>query len=235
MSHRWAAVVTYSMCIFLTAACSAVPREDPGAAGVAASPTAAPAAVAAGCEPAVMPTVTKAFDAFTPASQQRSQPSEVPILEGKTRVARVGDLALAGGFSVKAPRAEPPGRQLQDVLVSGEGSAAEPYFVALYYAAKPLGASESVRDFLARDGIFVTQKYAGDAGTADDVVSELGDRAVRVKVGPYDAALVHGDPIGSDDVRPYSLYWSDGTYDWSVIGRAAPEQVMDVGRSVACR
>jgi len=67
-----------------------------------------------------------------------------------------------------------------------------------------------------------------------DVVEAVGVRALVVKVGIHDAALVHADPVGSDETRPYNLDWNDGERDWYVSGVVAPQDLVAFARDLYC-
>jgi hypothetical protein len=210
------------------ASCSALP-VGPG--GSSALTSAEPTLATSGCGPAKLPALPDGFERFTPVEERMSNPPSFPIVRGMTRVSSVDTVS---GFDGLTPTASPPGLSLQDVLVSGLGTDADPYLLVLLYAEKPVGDEETLPEFLGRGGVFVEQKLESEMGQAADVVAELDDRAVVVQVGPHEAALVHADPVESNEIRPYQLYWSDGERDWSIGGVVPPEQVIDLARSLYC-
>jgi hypothetical protein len=182
-----------------------------------------------GCGPVELPVFEQTFHSFTPVEQRLSGRPYFPIAQGSTRFPSADDVS---GFEVLTPTASPPGRPLQDVLVSGAGTG--DVLVTLLYASKPVGDEETLPEFLARDGVVMNEKPVSGIGAADDVVAEIQDRAFVVMIGPHEAALVHADPVGSNDVRPYNLYWSDGLRDLSISGVLPPENVIEMARSLYC-
>ena len=64
-------------------------------------------------------------------------------------------------------------------------------------------------------------------------VSELGDRATAVDVGRYSGALTWADPDASG-LRTHNLYWFDGTYLMSLVAVRGPEDLVNMGRELAC-
>lgn len=72
------------------------------------------------------------------------------------------------------------------------------------------------------------------AGSAEKVEEALGERATIVDIGHLRAAISRGDQL-LPGLRPYSLWWSDGTADWSIIGAVDdPRDIIDLGRSMVC-
>jgi len=103
----------------------------------------------------------------------------------------------------------------------------------LYYGVDAIGDTATLDDFLATGGVLVNQ-WKSDGQTAQTVFDSVGKRAVPVAVGPYPAAMVHGDEIQTK-IRPFGLYWSDGTRDFSILaGVDRPETVIDLARSIYC-
>ncbi len=105
-----------------------------------------------------------------------------------------------------------------------------------YFLRQPLDRQLTVPDFRAAGGIQFDRDLVtdGDPYTADDVIAQVGDRAVKVQVGDYDGALVWADPE-SNGARPHHLYWSDGTYNYTLIAVRDPERMVQLGREVVCR
>lgn len=104
-----------------------------------------------------------------------------------------------------------------------------------YYLAGDLDQRLTVAGFRAAGGIQLDRDAVTDGGpyTADDVIAQVGDRAVRVQIGDYDGALVWADPE-SNGARPHHLYWSDGTYNYSLIAVRDPQRMVQLGRELVC-
>jgi len=62
---------------------------------------------------------------------------------------------------------------------------------------------------------------------------DVGERAGLVKVGAYDAALLHGDEMATGR-RAWGLYWSDGTTDYNATGEISPQALIRFVRSIYC-
>ena len=103
----------------------------------------------------------------------------------------------------------------------------------IVYSPSALPAQATVVDLVMAGGMEIIRQPAGNGGAAD-VFAAVGDRAAALKVGPYDAAIVHTDPVGSDDLRPFELHWSDGTNDFMVYGNVPAVGVINTARSFYC-
>lgn len=189
-------------------------------------------AVLEGCGSVVLPMLPPDFHDFTPIELRLSGRPYPPLLANTTLIASLDE---ATGFAPLTPATAPGDLPLQAIALSGSGGGAGEAHVGLLYASSPVGEDETLPDFLARGGVVVIEKPAGDdRGTAADVVAEVGARAVVVKLGKHDAALVHGDPVGSNETRPYGLHWSDGELDWTITWVAAPEELISFARELYC-
>lgn len=104
-----------------------------------------------------------------------------------------------------------------------------------YYLAGELDRRLTVPGFRAAGGIQLDREAVTDGGpyTADDVIAQVGDRAVRVQIGDFDGALVWADPE-SNGARPHHLYWSDGAYNYSLIAVRGPQRMVQLGREFVC-
>lgn len=92
--------------------------------------------------------------------------------------------------------------------------------------------AETVVDLVSRGGVYVFQQGARGIDAAV-VLDTVGSRGGGLTVGPYMAALVHGDPE-RNGVRPFGLYWSDGVRNWSVRGGVSGEDLVAFARSLYC-
>ena len=128
------------------------------------------------------------------------------------------------------PARSPQG--LDPVLVL-EDNRADRQGMRLYYGTGSVTDSMTIDDFLGAGGIVVSQ-WKSDGQSAQVVFDAVGRRAIPVAIGPYDAAMVHGDEI-STKIRPYDLYWSDGSRDFSILsGVDRPGTTIDLTRSIYC-
>lgn len=117
-------------------------------------------------------------------------------------------------------------------LVVGFGDAADPSII-VYYAKDPLDPSATFVDFLRTGGIaYARQPAAG--GNATGVIASVGMRAVAVRIADYDGAIVHADPVETNDLRFFELHWSDGQSDFTVYGNVSGATAIDVARSIYC-
>lgn len=68
---------------------------------------------------------------------------------------------------------------------------------------------------------------------AQILVEVLGDRAVPVQVGNFAGAITFGDPDRAG-IREHHLAWGDETTGWELIAVRPPEDLVALGRAVAC-
>lgn len=104
-----------------------------------------------------------------------------------------------------------------------------------YYLGTEMRSEHTVPEFRAAGGIQLDRDAVtdGDPYTADDVIAQVGDRAVKVQIGEHDAALVWADPE-SNGARPHHLYWSDGDHNYTMIAVRGPKRMVQLGRALAC-
>lgn len=168
-----------------------------------------------GCDSDVGP-ITESRE-FTPYDQRLTQPlsEEVAITD-------------ESGQAVTSSERRVDGLQLRWKILGAANSSYE------YYFSQPLNR-ETWPEFLARGGIELDRDavVAGDPHTADDVISQVGDRAVKVQVADYEGALVWADPRNNGE-RPHHLYWSDGTYNYALIAVRDPQRMVQLGRELVC-
>ncbi len=104
---------------------------------------------------------------------------------------------------------------------------------AAYYLsapAEPMLGSE----FIHAGGILYYRESVTDQSyTTAYIFERLGERAVPVEVGSYEAALVWADPDRSG-TRTHNLYWSDGTFNYSLVADQGAEDILTLGRSLVC-
>ena len=210
------------------------PSRSP--AGPTANPRRSPARseeASAGCGPSDVPVLVD--DVFTPFSHQLSapDPGEYPAIFGSG--IPVDDAAeAAGGFpGFLAPPPHLGQSAIQLILVEDSTRGIDPG-AHVFYGPSSIEPGEPLPFFVRRGGSVVRQELT-DGQNARVVKETLGDRAVIVRVGQSEAALVHADPSEPSDFRPYHLYWSDGTRDWSIIaGVTDPRTVIDFAREIYC-
>lgn len=106
--------------------------------------------------------------------------------------------------------------------------------VLAYFTNGTFDLDMSRADYFRSGGFIVTQDVPGPGSLADVVKEDVGDRAVRFKVGPHEGAMVRSDPVAVG-VRPYLLVWSDGTSTWIVSGEpSSPDAILNFARSLVC-
>ena len=181
----------------------------------------------AGCAAAAQPSFGD--ESFSRVEDRLSSISYPPLRAFGTEVA--DGAAVAREVGVAVPTRVPGGRKAQLALRGyGDGTRDS---LAIYYSVDALAPSATFVDLLRASGIaFVVQPSFGL--TADAVVGNVGDRAARLSVGPYDAAIVHADPVESNELRFYELHWSDSNWDFVVFGSAPATDVIDVARWIYC-
>jgi hypothetical protein len=153
------------------------------------------------------------------------------ILDTGEQTDSIDNVRLAG-FDALVPDEVPSDLSLQAIMLE-PGAVEDVTEVRLYYAPTPIGEDTTLVDVIADGGMLLMQRVSKGVDAAL-VQREVGTRAVIVQVGSHDAALIWGDQIAVG-IRPYSLYWSDGERDWSLItGFETPENAVSVARSIYC-
>jgi hypothetical protein len=107
----------------------------------------------------------------------------------------------------------------------------------LFYAATPIGSSETDYDLFASSGLILTEAPS-NGQTAQVIKEALGAVAFArdgrmVRLGSNDAAVVRDDPL-PNGVSTFHVYWSDGTNDYVIVTSTEPEAAVDFGRSFYC-
>lgn len=190
------------------------------------------AAQAAGCEMAVsVPADTRPF---IRVEDQLGGVAPAPVFD-PTLVVDAGTLPS----SMPVPTMS--GYELQQVMRSSQPSAGggTELFVKLLFGGSPAQIGETGPAFIAAGGVIMTARdtQGHDAAYVLSAIAEMDTRQPppTVQLGPYTAVLVHEDPTIRDDLRPYTLYWSDGTYDYSLEANGDPVALVNLGRSMYCR
>lgn len=102
-----------------------------------------------------------------------------------------------------------------------------------YFFSRPM-TGESLPEFHGGGGIQLDRDLvAPGQDFTDELLKTLGDRAVEVQIGDHRGALVWADPE-SNGVRPHHLYWSDGTYNYTLAAVRGPIRMVELGRELEC-
>lgn len=165
----------------------------------------------------------------SPTGPLSGWPWEPPILAtGEVRPTLAG--LKAGSAAALAPRTLPNRLTLQAVVLTPTDGAT---IVRQFFAPAPIGDAMTLTDFLTAGGVLMTQQPT-IGGTAASVIENVGEaNAQAVRLGASTAALIHGSPRQSG-VRPWALYWSDGTSDFSLKGGVTSSDLMAIARSIYC-
>jgi hypothetical protein len=166
-------------------------------------------------------------NASTPPGGIFEPPPILAIGEVVTSVEILG----SRGLDVLLPSEVPQGLSLRAITVQTDVAGAFDD-LRLYYSPEPVDVTTTLSDVIAAGGMLLLEG-TDDGMDAETVATEV-DRAVIVKVGPHDAALIWGDPV-HHGVRAYSLFWSDGERDFAVrSGFPTPEIAVSVAQSLYC-
>lgn len=227
MVRRMKIVVLIAGLACIASACSAVAMNeatDAVTGGRGETPVlASQAATTDGCAPSSMGELTD--DGFVPVAEQRGL-IDHPFGIGATRLTSIDDPQLAA-IDVKAPPNGPSEKPLREVLWVPEENA-----VSLVYSPADATVGLSTTEFLRTGGIVLIQlPFAGQ--DAKTVLSAVTRNVWEVDVGTHPAALVWGDPV-AEDVRPFGLYWADGESQWVLRGAVAPDELINLARSIYC-
>jgi hypothetical protein len=179
---------------------------------VAGTVVLAKAQIPTGCDTAVGP-ITES-NQFTPYDGRLSHLPDVHLtFEGQAVTSsdkRVNDLPLR--------------------WIAGDGERS----LYQYFFEREFDPKLTLPAFLADGGIQLDRESAdGDPFTAADVVAQVGERAVEVRIGDSEGALVWADPE-SNGVRPHHVYWSDGTFNYILIAVREPERMVQLARGIVC-
>lgn len=155
-------------------------------------------------------------EVFTPFANMLTQPIEAPL--NPNGEPAVSATSIAGNVLNGHPR--------QWAVRSGSG-------VYEYFASERISATTTFESFMATGGIELDSEPQGAQSVADIVAESAGERAIRVDIGPYSAALTWADPL-ANGVRTHDLYWSDGRTDFSLISVVSAAEVVNMARSLVC-
>jgi hypothetical protein len=113
-------------------------------------------------------------------------------------------------------------------------SVADDGAVYLYFLDEEIGPRLTLSGFSAAGGIELDRDPGGaDEPLAAHLLETQPGRSVPVTLGTYRAALVWADP-DVNGIRPHHLYWSDGTWNFALTAVSEPEQIVSLGRELAC-
>ncbi|MBA2338522.1 MAG: hypothetical protein H0V96_12350 [Acidimicrobiia bacterium] len=172
-----------------------------------------------GCSPVDGPIIES--KEFTPAEMRRSSPP--PVWLNPKSESAVGVQGFDGLQEIDSQ----PLWWIDTASADGLISEAAYYVNA---SAEPMLGSE----FTRAGGVLLYRESVTDHGyTTTYIFERLGERAVQVEVGSYEAALVWADPSPAG-TRTRNLYWSDGTFNYSLIAERSAEEILTLGRSVVC-
>jgi hypothetical protein len=168
---------------------------------------------------------------FTPFMSRLSQrPLPAILSTGGVPLDPTAPLNVDGLDYVLFPAPEQlKGASLQLALADSQVSA-----ISLYFVGRPVSSGDTLATFWDAGGIFVHESpWTNSYSRAEELAVALGDRAVTVKVGEHDAALVYADPIELD-VRTHNIAWSDGVEQFEIRAVLTPEEIVDLARSMVC-
>lgn len=161
----------------------------------------------------------KESEAFTPVEGRMTQPRD-PVITSYGS----SDPAMDPQASVDAIHGKP-----RRWAAANGGSAYQ------YFLDSEVTSDMTLSEFFSAGGIQLDQDPAepGEAFAAE-TLKNLGERAVAVQIGDYDAALVWADPEVSN-TRLHHLYWSDGKVNYGLYADVSAEQMVNLGREFVCR
>lgn len=186
--------------------------------GVAFAAAVSRASISPGCQSVDTPIVES--EQFTRYEDRHSHLPERPINPSSQEAMAVPPEARVASID---------GLPLRWASVSGYGA------VYQYFLGTDIDRDLTVSQFVAAGGIELDRDPVENPGEsfAQYVLSALGERAVRVEIGDYTGALVWGDP-NIYGIRPHSLSWSDGDYNYVLIADTSPERLVGLGRELVC-
>jgi hypothetical protein len=120
------------------------------------------------------------------------------------------------------------GLPLRYAVVGSAGS------VYQYFMRAILEPDLTLSEFLESGGIEYDRDSLGsDQPFQEYLLDSLGERAVAVEVGQFQAVLVWADPL-VNGTRPHHVYWSDAEYNYALIADTSPEHLVDLARGLVC-
>jgi hypothetical protein len=106
---------------------------------------------------------------------------------------------------------------------------------SVYFLDRGLADTDTHETVLADGGVYLDRQLSGNPGENFAVViaNQARNRAVVVKLGTRDAALVWADP-DRNGTRLHNLMWSDATHIYTLTALGSPERMVAMGRAVVC-
>jgi hypothetical protein len=102
-----------------------------------------------------------------------------------------------------------------------------------YFLDRPIPPGMTLDAFWTAGGIHLGRDPAEGGDFVGFLLEELGERAIAVEIGPYRGALTWADPT-LDGTRTHNLYWSDGEYNFQLIGVRSAVDLANLGRAMVC-
>ena len=223
-------IVRLILLAMVSGACVSHAGGSSGAAVSTAAVSTAGASSALGCALPTLPfDINDANDDGEPYGG-KTMPIEVPLWTWGSEAVSLDQVTLAGARPADPSRG-PKGLSVQAVLTTSDASGGV-IEVRTYYAEASIGQGESERAVMRNGGAVLEQQVARGKDAAS-VRNELGDLATLVRVGSFDAALVHSSPMPGD-YRYYGLWWSDGRIDFHLsVNGSARDAIEGHSRSTA--
>jgi hypothetical protein len=216
--------------LLLVAACVAPPAGAIKPSVESGSPVQVASSTAAGC---TLPTLDFNIDDTNDDSVKyggKTNPPELPIWTWGTKISSISDITLAGK-TPPAPTHGPNNLPVRAVLASSD-SPGEITEVRTYYVDGVIGPAESERSLLVRGGAVLTEQTTRGLDAAR-IQRDLGEDATPIKIGPYDAALVHSSPMPGD-FRAFGVWWSDGQIDYHLLVNGSAREAIASAQSMFC-
>lgn len=172
---------------------------------------------AVGCG-AVEPGSISESQVFTPYDQQRSHlPDHHLNPDGQP---------FGGGTFAAVPQSV-DGLALSWLIRSDSGTYA-------YFSRSAVDESTTAASFIVDGGVqYDVEPVDGSGSFAEWLLSRDGARAVKVAIGSAVGAVTWSDPdlYGS---RPHNVFWSNGTYNFTLTGETSAEHLITLARQIEC-
>jgi hypothetical protein len=167
---------------------------------------------------------------------RRGSPEFPPILAVGERLSSLADV-VSKGLPAITPKEAPADLPLQAILFDAATPtdadvAAGHASSRFYYSREPIGSATTIVDLYRAGGVYLSASVTSGQD-AKLVVETVGDAATVIKVGAYDAALVHSSPL-EGGLRTWNLYWSDGKIDYAIIGNVSVQDLVGAAQSMFC-
>lgn len=102
----------------------------------------------------------------------------------------------------------------------------------LYFSAAPITKKTTLGEFQRAGGIQIEVTDANAFGL-NDLIEQIGDRAVPVAIGDSQGIVVWADPNESG-IRLHNVYFESGGYLYGVLANSPARDVITAAREVAC-